>query len=150
MSLLALEPLLVARLRDQVPQVGGAVLSAADLATVQEQAQPAPAVHVLYEGFRVIETQLDGARMRVEERWSTWVVVRNVAQLDQAGAQRADAAPIVAAVVTALSGWKPPGDAPRFIRALRLEPGGRAMYSQGFAYFPLLWSTELTLRGSGD
>lgn len=72
---LALEPVLVARLAATVTAPSLKILAAAQLAGVAENAQPAPALHVVYDGFSVRD---DKGLIEIVERWLTVVAVRNV------------------------------------------------------------------------
>jgi hypothetical protein len=150
--LFALEPLIVARINAaRLADANGvqvAVLTGEDVAELREEAQPAPCVHVLYEGFRPVGEQV-GAAVSVEESWSTWAVVRNVSQRQGAAARRAAAAPILDGLVRVLLDWKPtPEEGIPRIGTLQLRPGGRVMFGEGYSYFPLLWSTRFALRGA--
>ena len=61
-NFLAPEPFIVDRLKDALadlrPQVH--VLTASDLALVKEESQPTPAVHVIWNGFRVADASRGG------------------------------------------------------------------------------------------
>lgn len=142
-NFLALEPLLVARLTEQladmVPKVH--VMSAVDLAGVTEATQITPAVHVVYQGYRVTETRPDGTVVRVVQTWLATVATRNARNLRTGDAARAEAGLIAGRVAQALMGFKPQATS----KPLRLVNGPGAGFSAGFAYLPLAFDAELVL-----
>lgn len=107
-----------------------------ELSAVAEEAQVAPAVYVVYRGFRVLEANEFEARLR-----HTWFVVLAVAT---AASQR-EAAPINdlagrhLAQLFALHGQRMPGTTSPLIPATPPAPH----YSPAkFAYFPLAFTHE--------
>lgn len=140
---LAAGPVLVDRLKAELPPTVF-VLSAKDLAGVKEAAQQAPAVHVIYTTFAP-KQGAGGAWSGVEQTWLTVVVVRNVSSLAGAEAPMAEAGPLMAGVVGALSMWVPPGHAD--FQGLHLKPSPPVGYTRaGFAYFPIAWGLDLRIR----
>lgn len=137
---LALEPLLIERLSARVQDVK-AVLSARDLAGITEGQQPTPAVHVVYDGYRVAQdTGNGGAKLR--QRWLVIVCVRNVRQENAAAAAREDADRAIDSVISALLGWEAPGFGP-----LSLAEAPRPLLANGFGYFPVGFETALFVTG---
>lgn len=146
-NFLAAEPLIIAMLRAKLPaQVH--VLSAADLAGVAGGQQPTPAVHVLYMGYRPIETRT-GALLGVEQHWLTVVVTRNVADIETGFHARQDAGPLAAQVMDALNRQRlrdargPIGGAP-----LRLDAAPAPGFDDGHYYLPLGWVVPVNFRGA--
>jgi phage gp37-like protein len=142
MSLLALESALVERLKARLP-AGVHVLSAADLAGVAEGSQPTPAVHVVYQGYRVSESRPDGRAARIEQTWLVVVAVRNVRDARSGGAARADAGDLAESVIAAIMGWQPEGTS----SPLKLTTAPRAGYAAGHIYMPLGFACETTVKG---
>lgn len=143
-NLFAIEGELVARLQAQLidltPKV--AVLVGADLAGVTEESQVTPAVHVVYQGYRVLESRSDGRAARMEQTWLVTTAVRNVRHLRTGAAARVDAGLIALRVAQALMGFKPASaDKP-----LRLADAPSAGFSGGYQYTPLAFLAELTLQ----
>lgn len=140
---LAAEALLLARLSDQVPGVK-AVLAAADLEGVEEAKQVTPALHLVFGGYRPLR-QGQGAGGRLVETEQTWwvvVAVKNLRTAKTGTDARAEAGPLLAAVLGALLGWKPsPDHAP-----LELAPAPRGGFSKGFGYYPLAFVTRVIMR----
>jgi hypothetical protein len=142
-NLLALEPELMARLKsalaDQTPSVY--VLSADDLAGVKEEQQLVPAVHLVYQGYRVTESRHDGKASRINQTWLAVVVTRNVANLKSADAARKQAGTLAGLVTQALMGFKAASAA----GPLKLASGPGAGFNKGFGYLPLAFEVELAL-----
>lgn len=145
-NLMLLEAPLMQRLAEQladtVPKVH--VLAAADLAGVTEATQPTPAVHLVYQGYRIVESRSDGGAARIEQTWLVTVATKNVKNTRSGAAARSDAGLIAARVAQALMGFKPgPASKP-----LRLTQGPDAGFSNGFAYLPLAFVVEMALSNA--
>jgi len=143
-NLLALEPELLARLKTvlagQTPAVH--VLSADDLAGVKEEQQLVPAVHLLYQGYRVTQaSRADGRAARIEQTWLAVVATRNVANLKSADAARAQAGLLAGQVAKGLMGFKAAGAA----GPLKLATAPGAGFNKGYGYLPLAFTVELAL-----
>ncbi|SIQ96453.1 hypothetical protein SAMN05421829_108164 [Aromatoleum tolulyticum] len=139
---LGLEPLIIERLKATVP-AARAVLAAEDLADVQERSQVAPALHVIYGGYRVLEATDTGRAATTEQTWIVVAVVKGAGQRgDAPAALRASAAALVSPVLSALMGWRP---ADR-MRPLKLANGPRPVFSGGFAYFPLTFTATVPVQ----
>jgi hypothetical protein len=132
---LAIEPLLVARISQRVIVPGLKVITAADMAGIKENAQPVPAVHVIYDGCTMREEK---GLVEIVERWITAVAVRNLKSTRSGEDARQDAGQIMDAVFAALLGWQADGVKP----LLPADPP-RASFNAGFGYFPLAWSARL-------
>lgn len=145
-NLLALEPELMARLRtalaDHAPAVH--VLSADDLAGVKEEQQLVPAVHLVYQGYRVVEDRSDGKAARIAQTWLAVVVTRNVANLKSADAARKQAGTLAGQVTKELMGFK----AASASGPLKLVSGPGAGFNKGFGYLPLAFVAELVLSST--
>lgn len=145
-NLMVLEPQIVARLNEHLaglsPKVH--VLAAADLAGVTEATQVTPAVHVVYQNYRVVETRSDGKTARVEQTWLAIVATKNVKDTRSGAAARAEAGVIAARVAKALMGFK----AESASKPFSLAQGPGAGFSNGFAYLPLAFVAELALSVS--
>lgn len=136
---LLLQSTLVARLQErlaaQVPAVH--VLTSPDLDGVLEEQQLTPAVHLIYQGYQVLEQRPNGVLL--EQTWLAVVACRNVRQLSSGQAARQQAGRLAFAVLKALLGYKPPEcSAP-----LRLASAPPAGYSGGHQYLPLAFTAEL-------
>lgn len=143
MSFLALESALIERLKARLP-AGTHVLTGADLAGVAEGSQPTPAVHVIYQGYRVAEARPDGRAARIEQTWLAVVAVRNVRDARSGEAARNDASLLADGVIDALMGWQPPGTS----SPLKITQAPRAGYFAGHLYLPLAFTTENTVKGN--
>lgn len=133
---LALEPDLVQRIETAVIVPGLKVLTAAQLAGVQANAQPVPAVHVIYDGFATLRAE--NGLAEIVERWLTVVAVRNVRSARSGADARADAGPILDGVFAALYGWQVSG-----VKPLQPILPPRPGFDAGFGYYPLAWAARL-------
>jgi hypothetical protein len=142
-NLLELEPLLMARLAEQLADMSPKVhvLAAADLASVTEATQVTPAVHVLYRNYAITESRSDGRAVRMDQTWLAVVATRNVQNLRSGAAGRADAGLIARRVTQALMGFKPTA----ISKPVRLTNAPDAGNSNGYQYLPLAFCAELVL-----
>ena len=118
------------------------VLTAADLEGVKENAQLTPALHVISNGFRPVESSYRAARLA--HTWYVVAAVRNVAAAAQrsGAAARREAGPLLARAMCALLSERLPGtDKP-----VDLAPAPRGWYSGGFYYLPSAWVVETIFR----
>lgn len=131
---------LKAALADLRPQVH--VLTAADLAQVREDAQPTPAVHVLWSGFRPLESREDGAAARLDHTWLIVSAVKNVRTVRTGQDARSQAGELMARAGEALMGYRPPNT----VGPMRLTSGPTAGFSGGFMYLPLAFLVETVFQ----
>lgn len=131
-AFMALEPRLVALLRCALEGMSPAVhvLTAGELAEVQEARQHTPAVHLVYGGYRI--AQDIGRAWRLEHTWYAVTVVRNVAQARSGAPGRQDAGAIATAVALALADAPLEGAAERLTLITPPAPS----HSAPFTYLP--------------
>jgi hypothetical protein len=139
----AAEPLIVARVRAQMPALKQ-VFGMADLATLRDNAtQFAPCVCVVYDGDEIPQAESAragaGAAQVVLQRWVTWLIVRNVREAQRGEATREDAGPLLSSLISALAGWQPEAS----FRPLRRGPSPRPLYQVGTLHFPVLFLAPL-------
>lgn len=108
----------------------------ADLASVSEEQQNAPALYVVYDGYVVLEA--DEFTCRLLHRWITVVAVKNAAAQREVDPLNSDAGVKMKSVLEALHGFRPPGCATQLVPVSPPRP----YYTAGFAYFPLAFSVE--------
>lgn len=142
-DLLALGSELIARLRTGLPPEAH-VLSAADLASVTEERQLTPAVHVVYQGYRPLENGATGQVVRIEQTWLVVVTTRNVRALASGSATRLAAGELSAAVLRTLLGFK----AASATKPLQLSNAPPARYTAGAQYLPLAFAAEMVVRAA--
>ena len=87
---LAIESHLVERVKAAVAGMTPAVhvLTAAELADVAEAQQLTPAVHIVYDRFRVVEARTDGRVTRLDHTWLAVTATRNVSDTRSGAAAR--------------------------------------------------------------
>lgn len=136
---------IVKRLKEALADVKPAVhvLTAADLAKVKEENQPTPAVHVVWNGFGVLQTREDGAAARLDHTWLVVAAVRNVRTLQSGQDARVAAGELAARAGAALMGYRPPNVA----GPMRLAPApGSGISPAGFMYLPLAFLVESVFK----
>ncbi|HIE0069181.1 TPA: phage tail terminator protein [Pseudomonas aeruginosa] len=139
---LFLEPLLIERIRSEVP--GLAIVSGVpDLAALSEQDQPAPSVYVVYLGDETgTGADHQGGQRAIQTVGQQWAVVLVVHYADSSnsgeGARR-EAGPLLGRLVKALTGWAPAIDVAPLARSARQSP---ATYASGYLYFPLVFTAR--------
>ena len=136
---------ILAQLKEALAGVKPAVhvLTAADLAKVKEENQPTPAVHVVWNGFRVLQAREDGAAARLDHTWLVVAAVRNVRTLQSGQDARAAAGELAARAGAALMGYRPPNVA----GPMRLAPApGSGISPAGFMYLPLAFLVETVFQ----
>ena len=143
---LAAEPHIVARLKAALAGLKPAVhvLTVSELSAIKEDLQPVPAVHVVWNGFAVLESRLDGRQARLDHTWLIVTAVRNVRGLQSGAAARADAGPLMARAGAALMGFRPPGVA----GPMRMVSAPAAGHSTGFMYLPLAFKVETHFKAT--
>lgn len=143
MDFLHLESQIIDRLGERLsPDIHR--LTAADLAGVAEGSQPTPAVHVVFDGYRIQDHKIP-AIAAVTQQWLTVIAVRNRRGGSTGDGARASAGPIIGDVLSSLHGWRPDGAS-----VLKLAAAPRPGYVAGFAYFPLSWTTTIVTKPTGD
>ncbi|WP_428243006.1 phage tail terminator protein [Gynuella sp.] len=118
------------------------VLTSRELSEIDEERQPTPAVHVIYNGYRVIESRADGSAARIEQNWLAVIAVRNQRQPGSGSAARTDAVNLLTPTANALMGFKPDVAS----KPLRLTNAPAAGNARGFMYVPLAFSVETILK----
>lgn len=142
-NLLALEPALVARLREALPASDATIRTAEDSEAILKGGARAPSIYVIYAGGQPVEA-LDAKRkpypVRVRQDWLIVAAARNVAS-PEGWPGRAGAGALAGAALAALLGWTPEGA----LRPLQLiampDPGLVA----GAQLCPFVLSTEILL-----
>lgn len=135
-----IEQSLVDVLKTALPDVR--VLTANDLKDVDEANQPTPAVHVIYNGYRVSESRPDGLISRVSQNWMTVIAVKNLRDRKRGSAARTDAVALAEKIAGALMGEKLPAAAGPLVLATAPAPGA----SDGFLYVPIAWTADVVLK----
>ncbi len=139
---LALEPVLCERIRAALPDPAVHVFAAPDLAGVVERAQHVPAVHVLYQGYRIVDAATP-AYIALAQDWVTVIAVRNARDNFAGAPARADAGALASAVIAALNHWRPPLSGAKPLRITDTVPAG---FNAGYFYLPIGWTAEFKLR----
>lgn len=144
-NFLALEQLLVTRLKSTLPEPAAAagfktvhVLTAADLAGVTVEQQLTPAVQIIYQGYKKVQGRSDGKVATIGQTWLVTVATRNLRDVKSGQAARNEAGLLASLVLDALMGWKPPS----FSKPLELVDAPNGGHLAGFFYLPLAFAAE--------
>lgn len=138
------EPLIIERIRAELPELVE-VLSAGELARVQDDKPICPAVYVIFSGDVISDSveSTGGIRRVVQATTQLWTVVLAVQLADGRGLAEetnAEAGPLLAKLSRALQGWMPEDGLTKPMKraAQPLQP----LYEpDGYAYFPVVWQT---------
>jgi hypothetical protein len=143
---LALEDLLVARVKAEMPELK-AVLTAVDLAGVQAQRQLEPAAHVIYLGDEVGQGASaqggSGLAQVTSQQWMVVLVIKFAGTVTSGKGNRAKAGPLIAKLLKALCGWQPVAP----LTALKRINAPKVGYDNGYAYYPFAFKTSHVLIG---
>lgn len=135
-----MEAAIAERLIAALPDVH--VMTAADLASVTEDRQPTPAVHVVYQNYRVAETRPDGKAAVIEQSWLVVAVAKDVSSMRSGKASRLAAGELAEQVLPQLMGWKAPEAAGPLILSTPPNPA----YSNGITYLPLAFTVKTAIK----
>jgi len=135
--------LILERLRQKCPSVGDNVFSADDLASVKENSQVTPALHVVPWGYTPSDHA--GGDVLWSEVWLVVAVVKNVARKDRAMARQSAAVPILSEALAALSGWRV--EVSGSVSCFSVVPGPRPIPTPSHAYFPLAFAVSSHSKG---
>jgi len=124
-------------------RVSARIYSSDELAQIEEKAQVAPSVHVIYDGWAPTNEVGQGSVQEIEHRWLAVVCVRSSSQRNQSAGKRQKASEIIDEVIRASIGWRPG----QGYKPLRFADSPKPAYSDaGFAYFPLAFATRTQHR----
>jgi len=134
------EGLIIDRIKAEIPDVGGRVYSATDLADVRTGVKT-PSVYVLYQGFSVERQRAITCKAELGQSWVVVTVGRNVRSKDGKGT-REQVGPVIHQIMKSLLGWKP-GDG---LSELEISQTPDAFYDDnGFGFFPVVFNTKLII-----
>lgn len=144
---LAAEGAIIAHLGNTVPELL-AVLGAAELSGIQEIAQKTPAAHIIYDGDVLPggsgSSANSSSAQLVAQRWLVVVAVKNARGANTGAGARSDAGPLISKTIQALNGFQPTTSH----RPMRRVQAPRPGYNKGYAYFPLMFETQLLTGAS--
>jgi hypothetical protein len=140
--MLDLEPLIRQRLIDTVPALAG-VHSAVSGGVDDFAGKKLPAALVVSGGHKVLEVTGFGKTARIASRWMVLVGVRNVQNVAQGEAARADAADLVQACLQALMGWQPRAG----VQTMQPVTPPPPDYQDGLLLYPLAFEVGEVIQG---
>lgn len=148
---LVLEDMLVSHITVAMPELK-AVLTAMDLAGVQQVRQVEPAAYVIYLGDEIGEGASSqggtGAAQVVTQIWMVVLVIKFAGTVASGKGNREKAGPLIAKLLKALCGWQPTDGTVRApLTSLRRTHAPKAGYDNGFAYYPYAFKTTHVTLG---
>jgi hypothetical protein len=145
------ETAIIQRLQERIdaqewtaPRVKPRVLTAADMAAIDERSQIVPAVYVVFDSYIPTQEVGAGSVQEIQQSWTVVVAVRNASDHASGAGVRREASPLVELVLSALAGWKPA----QGFTALRMAAGPGAVFSTGVGYYPMNFLTRTVIRGA--
>ncbi len=135
---LALEDALLAVLQGAVAGSSPAVkvLSAAELAKVDEASAPSPALHLIYAGYTPVQDA--GSALMLRHRWIVAVAVKNAGTLATGKALRAQLGQLQTKVIRAMLATKLPGAQSK----VELQAQPAVQYTTGWALAPHAFAVQ--------
>jgi len=120
------------------------VYGMAEFDDLEKAGKPMPCAFVIYDGYRVLESNRHRRSARVETRWLVVIAVKSAARTAAGGQARGKAHPLTKAVLQLLLGWAPPdGYTP-----LTLETPPPPIFPAGALLFPLAVATQHVVSAS--
>lgn len=142
---LFLEPLLVERVREAVPDLQ-AVLTADSLAKIHDHTQYAQAAHVIYlrdeDGQGAANQGTMGKTQNVIQLWAVVIAVHYAAPDASGAGSRRMAGPLISQMLRGLSGWTPSGTMAALKRGPTLQPS----YINGRGFFPFTFRAQFVFN----
>jgi hypothetical protein len=141
---LSAEQAIISRLKTTFPDFSQRVFAAVDLAGVTEAAQVTPAIHVLYNGDKVVDgggRSSTGEVQCIDQMWYVVLAVRNVRNQISGQATREEVGVLAGKVLKCLQGWSPTKDHGPLKRTTGVPPG----YNDGYFYMPFCFATRVTI-----
>lgn len=141
----AFETRLLERLQARITVPGIKWFGSSDDAEAQRRAQFAPAIHVLYGGYRAAV----GVSARQQQIDQSWIVLVSVKSAAGGGDRRDRAGLLLGQVLSALLGWPRPGKDSQF-GPLRLASAPGVKYVGTVAHYPLSFTTFMPVEGQPE
>ncbi|MBF0358949.1 MAG: hypothetical protein HQL70_10105 [Magnetococcales bacterium] len=117
------------------------ITSARNLQELQNHPGPSPALYLIYDGQEPFMGA--GSAQIIDQSWLTVIVVRSARDTVTGAFERLEAGPLIIKLCEALLGWQP--DSQYGALTIKTAPG--PIYNNGLGYYPVRFSTRLTLRG---
>ena len=138
-----IEQQLADHLRQRLP-ADVAVETAADLEGVTESRLRTPAVHLVYQNYRVSQNRPDGKVSRIEQIWLAIVVTKNVRSVGSGQDARSESMTLADQVASQLMGQHLPGST----GPIQLSNPPNPSYSSGFSWLPVAFSVQTKMEAA--
>jgi len=140
---LALETLLRDRIESTIPELSGNVRLVNDPDDIIQRAPSAGAW--IAPSITQMETDRSGRALDCLQRWSVTLTMRNTSQLVDKNGVRQKAGPIIARLLSAVSGWHP-GSPYSLLRAVTPPTG--PFVENGVFFYPLEFETRFAFQAA--
>lgn len=137
-----MEQAIADRLKDASALSDVTVMTAADLASVTEDRQPTPAVHVIYQNYSVLETRPDGKAASIQQSWLVVCAAKDVRNMRSGEASRLASGELAEKVLPELMGWQSENAAGPLMLSTPPQPA----YSKGITYLPLAFTVKTVIK----
>jgi hypothetical protein len=137
-----IEQAIADKLNDAPELTDVTIMTAADLASVTEDRQPTPAVHVIYQNYSVLETRPDGKAASIQQSWLVVCTAKDVRNIRSGEASRLAAGELAERVLPELMGWQ----APKAAGPLVLSTPPQPAYAKGITYLPLAFTVKTVIK----
>lgn len=140
---LALEIMIRDRIASTLPELSGNVRLVNDQDDVYQRA--ASMVAWVAPGITQMETDKSGRALDCLQRWSVILTLRNTGQLPDNRRVREKAGPVIAKLLSSLSGWHP-GSPYGLLRAV--TPPSGPFVDNGVFFYPLEFETRFAFQAT--
>lgn len=138
----ALEPVIVARIKECLPELADAVYTPFSADEMLQLANDDMAVSVIYAGDRVGDSAGNGRANAVYQQWLIVLSINDPgAQLDQTASLRAIAAPLIVRLLKGLQGFNP--NTSPYKPLQRIDAGVSVGHASSYGYFPFLFESQM-------
>jgi len=141
----AVEPLLVARVKQLLPELRD-VVTAESFSAATDWRKAAPVAHVVYVGDELPQgaaAQGSGGVQVTVQQWMVVLAIKHAGTVQSGEGARRVAGPLIARLLKGLVGWAP---AP-VLTPLRRAPAPKAGYLDGIGFYPFTFRTSHLLLG---
>lgn len=120
------------------------VETTSSLEGVTEQRLRAPAVHLVYQNYRITQDRPDGKVSLVNQTWLAVVVTKNVGDIKSGSGARSESMTLADQVASHLMGQVMPGST----SPIRLTNPPNPSYSSGFSWLPVAFSVQTKMEAA--
>lgn len=141
------EALIVEKLIVDLDTLNSRVYYGKDLENAMDKALAGTSVFVAYSGIVSVLPLPNAAHIaKATLQYTIWIVGRSATLHGSGQGSRSEVDPVATSVITSIMGWK----ASKELTPLVLAQSQDISYADGFAFFPLAFTSHTTLRGANS